>query len=173
MRYSIGEVAKKMGLPTSTLRYYDQKGLLPFVDRDQAGRRSFKDNDLNFLQVIECMKKCGMKISEIRHFIELCMAGDKTLVDRYDLLQQEERSVQKQIQVLQDQLDFLHYKMWYFKTALDAGTEAVHFTQTDEGTRVDPDIHEQYQAALRHCHDIHELIDVEQQYRQNHHSAER
>jgi DNA-binding transcriptional MerR regulator len=164
MRYSIGEVAKKMDIPTSTLRFYDRKGLLPFVDRDAAGRRSFKDNDLNFLQVIECMKKCGMKIGEIRHFIDLCMAGDITLEERYDLLDQEEQSVVKKIKVLQDQLDFLHYKMWYFKTALEAGTEEVHMTKTAEGERVDPDIHQQYQAALAKCHDIKELIDYQKDY---------
>lgn len=163
MRYSIGEVAAKLNVPTSTLRYYDKKGLLPFVDRDQAGRRSFKDNDLNFLEVIGCMKQCGMTIAEIRHFIDLCMKGDVTLGDRYDLLKQEEASVKDQIKTLQSQLDFLHYKMWYFKTALEAGTEKIHFTPTkNEGLRVDPDIHEQYQAALAKCHDIKELIEYQQ-----------
>ena len=52
MRYSIGQVAEKLAVPPSTLRFYDKKGLLPFVDRDEVGRRSFKDNDLNFLEVI-------------------------------------------------------------------------------------------------------------------------
>lgn len=95
MRYTIGEVAEKLNIPNSTLRYYDKKGLLPFVDRDQAGRRSFKDNDLNFLEVIECMKKCGMTIKEIRYFIDLCMAGDVTLDARYQLLADEEQAVVK------------------------------------------------------------------------------
>ena len=110
------------------------------------------------------MKKCGMKIEEIRHFIDLCMAGDVTLDDRYDLLKQEEQTVIKQIKILQDQLDFLHYKMWYFKTALEAGTEEIHMIQAAEGERVDPDIHEQYQAALAKCHDIKELIDYQKNY---------
>lgn len=101
MRYTISEVAEKMNLAPSTLRYYDKKGLLPFVDRDQAGRRAFKDNDLNFLEVIECMKKCGMTIGQIREFINLCMQGDATLQTRYDLLRDEEANVQKQIEVLQ------------------------------------------------------------------------
>lgn len=47
------------------------------------------------------MKKCGMTIKEIRHFIDLCMQGDVTLNTRYDLLDQEEVSVVKQIDVLQ------------------------------------------------------------------------
>ncbi|MQS75987.1 MerR family transcriptional regulator [Lactobacillus halodurans] len=164
MRYLIGDVAKKLNLPTSTLRFYDKNGLLPFVDCDQAGRRSFKDNDLNFLEVIDCMKKCGMTIKEIRHFINLCMKGDITLQERYDLLNNEEKSVKNQIENLQDQLDFLHYKMWYFKTSLQAGTEEVHMVDTDEGERVNPDIHEQYQAALSKCQDIKELIEYQEQY---------
>lgn len=163
MRYTIGQVAEKMQVPTSTLRYYDKKGLLPFVDQDEAGRRSFKDNDLNFLEVIACMKKCGMKISQIRHFINLCMTGDSTLLERYDLLAHEEASVTKQIESLQQQRDFLHYKMWYFKTALEAGTEKVHMVKTKEGDRVDPEIHKQYQAALAKCHDLGQLIKYQQQ----------
>ena len=52
-----------------------------------------------------------MTIKEIRHFIDLCMQGDVTLNARYDLLDQEEASVVKQIDVLQKQLDFLHYNL--------------------------------------------------------------
>lgn len=161
MRYTISEVSKKLGVPSSTLRYYDKQGLLPFVDRDAAGRRSFKDNDLNFLEVIGCMKKCGMTIKEIRHFIDLCMKGDATLADRYQLLADEEAAVSKQIETLEKQRDFLHYKMWYFKTAVEAGTEQVHMVKTPEGMRVTPAIHEQYKEALVHCHDLSELIRIE------------
>lgn len=161
MRYSIGDIAKKLDLPTSTLRFYDKKGLLPFVERDQAGRRSFKDNDLNFLEVIGCMKKCGMTISEIRRFINLCMEGDITLQDRYDLLYREEEIVVNQIENLQKQLDFLHYKMWYFKTSLQAGTEKIHMVETENGEMVDTTIHDQYQEALAKCHNLDELIKFE------------
>lgn len=104
-----------------------------------------------------------MSIKEIRHFIELCMQGDVTLNARYDLLEQEEASVVKQIDVLQKQLDFLHYKMWYFKTAIDAGTEDIHMVSSIDGKRVTPEIHEQYQEALKHCHDINELIRIQKQ----------
>lgn len=161
MRYSIGKVSKKLNIPASTLRYYDKHGLLPFVDRNEKGQRSFKDNDLNFLEVISCMKKCGMTIKEIRHFIDLCMQGDKTLIARYDLLEKEESSVVKQIEELQKQLDFLHYKMWYFKTAVEAGSEDIHMISTVDGKRVTPEIHQQYEEALKKCHNIDKLIRIQ------------
>ena len=61
-RYSIGEVAEIIGVPTSTLRYYDKEGILPFVKRTEGNVRSFTDEDLEWLRVIECLKKTKMSI---------------------------------------------------------------------------------------------------------------
>lgn len=37
--YTVGEMAKMLGVPASTLRYYDKEGLLPFVGRSTGGIR--------------------------------------------------------------------------------------------------------------------------------------
>ena len=62
MIYTVGEMAQKLGVPASTLRYYDKEGLLPFVERSSGGIRMFRENDFEWLQVIRCMKKAGMSI---------------------------------------------------------------------------------------------------------------
>ena len=41
MIYTVGEMAQKLGVPASTLRYYDKEALLPFVERS-SGSRAFK-----------------------------------------------------------------------------------------------------------------------------------
>ena len=69
MLYTVGEMAKVMGLPASTLRYYDQEGILPFVERSNGGIRMFADKDYEWLKVIECLKKSGLSIKEIRAYI--------------------------------------------------------------------------------------------------------
>ncbi len=56
MIYTVGEMAQKLGVPASTLRYYDKEGLLPFVERSSGGIRMFRENDFEWLQVIRCMK---------------------------------------------------------------------------------------------------------------------
>ena len=61
MIYTVGEMAQKLGVPASTLRYYDKEGLLPFVERSSGGIRMFRENDFEWLQVIRCMKKAGME----------------------------------------------------------------------------------------------------------------
>ena len=50
--YTVGEMAQKLGVPASTLRYYDKEGLLPFVERSSGGIRMFRENDFEWLHGI-------------------------------------------------------------------------------------------------------------------------
>ena len=61
MVYTIGEMAKMLGVPASTLRYYDKEGLLPFVARSSGGIRQFRESDIEWLRVIGCMKKAAIR----------------------------------------------------------------------------------------------------------------
>ena len=63
--YSIGQVAEMFGLPISTLRYYDRQGLFPNMER-VSGIRKFSEQEIEALRVIECLKKAGMEIKDIR-----------------------------------------------------------------------------------------------------------
>ena len=51
MFYTVGEMAKKLHMAPSTLRYYDKEGLLPFVERSESGNRMFKDSDMEWLEI--------------------------------------------------------------------------------------------------------------------------
>lgn len=80
MYYSIKEMSEKLGVPPSTLRFYDKEGLLPFVERTSGGARQFKDTDFEWLKTIECLKKTGMQLKEIKNFIQMALDGDKTII---------------------------------------------------------------------------------------------
>ena len=75
--YTIGQVAEMFDLPVSTLRYYDKQGLFPGLERT-SGIRQFGDAELEALRVIECLKKAGMEIKDIRLFMEWCAEGPST-----------------------------------------------------------------------------------------------
>lgn len=124
--YTIGEVAQRLNLTAHTLRYYDKEGLLPFVDRSDSGIRQFKDSDFDWLHIIECLKATGMPIKDIKIFIDWCMAGDGTLQKRYEMFVERKRIVEQQINDLQKTLDTIAYKCWYYKTAMEAGTDEIH-----------------------------------------------
>lgn len=126
MGYTIGETAKRLNIAASTLRYYDKEGLLPFVERSNGGIRIFKDEDFEWLGIIECLKKTGMPIKEIKEFVDWCVAGDATIDQRLALIKAQQEAVERQIQAMQENLKMLSYKRWYYETAKQAGSCSIH-----------------------------------------------
>lgn len=124
MLYTVGEMAKVMGLPASTLRYYDQEGILPFVERSNGGIRMFSDKDYEWLKVIECLKKSGLSIKEIRAYMDMVSRGDDSLGERLELFQSRREAVQRQMEEMMATLKILEFKCWYYEEAIKDGTEA-------------------------------------------------
>lgn len=122
MLYTVSEMAKRLGVAPSTLRYYDKEGLLPFIERSDGGIRMFKDTDFEWLSIIECLKKTGMPIKEMKVFIDWCIEGDTTISKRKELIEKQRQVVLFQIQQLKETLSMLDYKKWYYETAEKAGS---------------------------------------------------
>jgi DNA-binding transcriptional MerR regulator len=60
----IGEVAKASGLPASTLRYYEEKGLIKSSGRNGL-RRLFNANVIDRLALISLGRNAGFSLEEI------------------------------------------------------------------------------------------------------------
>ena len=58
----------------TTLRYYDKEGLFPDLERS-SGIRRFSEKEIEALRIIECLKKTGMEIKDIKQFVEWCAEG--------------------------------------------------------------------------------------------------
>ena len=125
MFYSIGEVASKLNIPTSTLRYYDREGLLTNVKRSSGGIRVFSDEEISTLNIVECLKATGMQIKDIKQFLDWCSEGDKTIEKRREMYYERRAIVEKQMEELQNTMDVIQFKCWYYDTAREAGTEDV------------------------------------------------
>ena len=123
MIFTIGEMSRLLGIPASTLRFYDQQKLLPFVERTGGGLRMFTEKDYEWLKVIECLKNSGLSIKEIRDFIHMVGRGDDSLQERLELFQSRREAVQKQIDDYQKMMELLNYKCWYYEQAIRDGTE--------------------------------------------------
>lgn len=131
MNYTIKQVAEKMGITVTTLRYYDKEGLLPFVDKKPNGTRVFKDEDFEGLAMITCMKNSGTPIKDIKMYMNLCEEGDSTLKERLKFFCKRKEIVQKQIDELNNVMKNINHKIWYYETAIESGTEAIHEQNRD------------------------------------------
>lgn len=122
MQYSIGEIAKMTGLSPSTLRFYDKEGLLPGLKR-QGGKRIFDESHIETLRIIECLKRSGLEIRDIRKFMELTTKGSTSYAQRRELMEERRLKTLEQIEELQRTLAVLEYKCWYYDEALSRGNE--------------------------------------------------
>lgn len=121
--YTIGEVSKMVNLPIPTLRYYDNEGLLIDTVRDSSGIRKFNDKTLESLRVIECLKKSGLQIKEIKEFMTWCSLGDKTISQRREMFIRQKAHIEQEIKELEDALALIKFKRWYYDEALKEGSE--------------------------------------------------
>ena len=115
-------MARRLGVPASTIRYYDKEGLLPFVGRSSGGIRVFTEKDFEWLRIIECLKKTGMSLKDIREYIELAMQGDETIARRLELFRKQRTVLETRMAELQQTMDTLDYKCWFYETAAARGS---------------------------------------------------
>lgn len=120
--YTIGQVSEMFELPVSTLRYYDKQGLFPGLVRE-SGIRRFSDAELGALRVIECLKKSGLEIKDIRQFMNWCVEGPTTYPQRKELFEKQKEAVEAEIAHMNQVLDLLKFKCWYYEQAMQDGNE--------------------------------------------------
>ncbi len=117
-RYTIGKTAEKAGLTVHTLRYYEKEGLLPFVERTESGLRSFAVEDLEWLNLINCLKNTGMPIKQIKQFIDLCTEGDCTLEKRLEIFETQKENLLSQMEKLAGYMKTIEHKIEYYEKAI-------------------------------------------------------
>ena len=120
--YTIGQISDMFNIPISTLRDYDKEGLFPDIQR-RSGIRIFSDKEVEKLRMIECLKKTGMEIRDIREFMLWCQQGAETYEKRRDMLLRQKKAVEAEMEHMSQVLDMIRYKCWYYDQAIQDGNE--------------------------------------------------
>lgn len=71
----IGEIAKRVGVTTKTIRYYESMGLLGEARRTDSGYRVYSDQDLDRVRFIQGAKALGLSLSEIKDIVGIWAGG--------------------------------------------------------------------------------------------------
>ncbi|CAG7644802.1 MerR family transcriptional regulator [Paenibacillus allorhizosphaerae] len=112
MKYcSISEASAKFNIPESTLRYYEKKGLLPLIERDEAGRRLFSEDQIALLETVICLKNTHMPISGIKQYIDLVVEGDNTIELRLEMMKNHRQAVLAEISLMTESLKGIDVKI--------------------------------------------------------------
>ncbi len=108
--YTVKEAAQKMEISEHTLRFWCKSGFFPFLKRNKNNVRIFSEDDLGFVKIVKCLRSVGTENKLIKKYIDLCIIGDSTIKDRYEIILQTKQKALKQMEELKKQLDMLDYK---------------------------------------------------------------
>jgi DNA-binding transcriptional MerR regulator len=116
---TIADAARISGVSAYTLRYYEKAGLIDGVERAGSGHRRYGDEDLAWIEVLQCLRATGMPIRGIRRYAELVRAGDGSETERLALLEEHRDAVQAQLAQVREHLAFIEHKITNYQEKLN------------------------------------------------------
>lgn len=118
MIYTMMQVCKETNMTYQTLKFYCNEGLVPHVKRDKNNRRIFDEHDVRWIKDLVCLKKCGMSIQEMRTYLSLCLEGEKTIMQRKELLAKKQEELRHAIEELEESVAYIDWKQNFYDEVL-------------------------------------------------------
>lgn len=117
--YSIKEASEIVGLTEHTIRFYTDKGLVPSVTRDRNNNRLFDEESINWLTGVKYLKECGMSIEAIKDYVDLCLEGNSTIEQRYQIVLRQKTVAEEQLRSAQERIEYLNAKIAFYQDIME------------------------------------------------------
>ncbi|WP_028593995.1 MerR family transcriptional regulator [Paenibacillus assamensis] len=104
----IQDVSRMLGISTRSIRYYEERGLLAPIQKEDNGYRTFRVEDIERLRLISWLRELGLSIEEIRNCLDKALAGDMAAI-RIHMMRRRKSFVEEivQLKLLVQQMDQL------------------------------------------------------------------
>lgn len=113
--YTIQQTSALVQLPCTTLRYYEDMGLIGPIARASSGHRRFTDSDLGLINMIKKLRFTGMSVEAMASFVALYRLGPSTARERRETLVAHRQAVQDRVDELIATLEFIDYKIGLYE----------------------------------------------------------
>ncbi|CAM3909183.1 MerR family transcriptional regulator [Nocardioides zeicaulis] len=121
--YTIRETAALTGLPASTLRYYEQVGVISPISRGaSSGHRVYAEGDLDQLMSVSCLAATGMGLDDMRHYMANARRGAEAAAEQRELLEQQRRHLATEAERLVLRQRYVELKITYWQAVEDGDT---------------------------------------------------
>lgn len=123
MLYTMKQVCNQTALTYDTLKFYCNEGLVPNVKRDKNNYRMFSKKDIDWIKSLTCLKNCGMSITEMKEYLNLCLQGESSIPERQKILVEKRKELQHKIQEIQENIDYIDWKQNFYNDVLTGKTK--------------------------------------------------
>lgn len=107
------------------MRFWAKSGFFPFLTRDENNIRRFSENDMQWIRIVKCLRSVGTQNKDIKRYIDLCVEGDSTIRERYEIILNTKAKALKQLDELKKQIDVLNYKEDFYKNLMNGKMEDI------------------------------------------------
>lgn len=112
--FGMKEACELTGMTYENLKFYCNEGLVPNVKRTASNRRVFDQHDINWINSLGCLRRCGMSIAEMREYLELCLKGPSSIDERRIMLAAKRDALVQQLQEVQESIDYIDWKQGFY-----------------------------------------------------------
>lgn len=116
--YSMKEVCKQTGMTYETLKYYCNEGLVPNVKRNANNYRVFDDRDIAWIESLSCLKRCGMRITEMKEYVALCLEGESSIPNRKIILDKKKLLLEEILKEVNECIAYIDSKQQFYDDVL-------------------------------------------------------
>lgn len=132
---SIAEVAERTGLTKDTLRWYESGGLIPRVDRDSSGYRSYDERAVRLIDLVVRLRRTGMPVREMKEFVTMVGQGAESHGRRMGVLADHRLRVLARQAQLEEDLSTIDGKIAHYSRLIDQGLDCGEQPVTDPTVR--------------------------------------
>ena len=112
------EACNHVEMNYEALKFYCREGLVPNVKRDDNNFRLFDERDIAWIKGVQCLRRCGMGIREIKEYMAYCLQGQDSIPQRKDMLENTRQKLEQKILELQENLKYIESKQKYYDDVL-------------------------------------------------------
>lgn len=120
--YTIKEMSERFQLPASTIRYYEEVGILENVEHVNGYKRVYDDSHIDRMQAIVCFKNARLSIEDIRQFFEYEKDIKSNSGKIVEMMRKKEEKTSEEIKTLQSGLEHIQKKIKYYSMVDEAIT---------------------------------------------------
>lgn len=118
--HTIREASALSGLPESTLRYYEQIGIIDPICRDpSSGHRMYSDDDIQSLVTVSCLSATGMPIDAMREYLRNRFSGEQGARRQVELLDAQALRLAAKAESIRMQQAYVSLKTLYWRAVAD------------------------------------------------------
>jgi DNA-binding transcriptional MerR regulator len=123
MALRIGKLARLTGRSVHTIRWYEAQRLIPGVRRDPQGRRVYNEQHVEWLALLERLRRSGMSIKDLRDYASMVRKGAASLRERQQFLRTHRRLIEQRIADLAAALEVVDGKIEFYAKWLSSGVQ--------------------------------------------------